>query len=253
MTHLYEDLIVPMIRRMINLEHLKFYLTLFRPDDRCMGAGELPDHLLNHLPHLRRFTFQLKSISGECTNHSGPPSRVLVQQSFAGKQYEQPVATVHNNAGPMNRNGCRVYSLPYDFDYFFDLNHCFHGGAFHKVRLVTMYDEHPFEDALFGIVSRDMPLLEHLKISNEHGQKDKQRSSTLLVFPRLECLHLLYAHDDYAELFLSKKRSSLPRLKSLRISDGLLRKIQVGLYSDSAHIDLDGKLARGGLKHFFIE
>ena len=153
-----------MIRPMIHLEDLQLYLILSRPGDRCLDVGQLSDHLLNHLSQLQRFTFQLQSISGECTRHSSPPSRVLNEPSFSGKQYEQVVAMVHKNGGCTNENVCRIYSLPYDFEYFFGLNHCFAGEPFEKVRLVTMRDDHPFEDALFAIVSRDMPLLEHLQI-----------------------------------------------------------------------------------------
>jgi hypothetical protein len=245
LTNLYEDLLVPMIRRMINLEDLKLDLILSRRGDRCMDAGKLSDHLLDHLSQLRRFTFDMRSLSGECTNHSSPPSSVLNQQSFCGKRYEQAVAMVHENAGCMNENVCRIYSLPYDFEYFFDLNHRFGGGPFQKVRLVTMCDEHPFEEALFRLISRDMPLLEQLMIMNDVPPKNKRCSLTPLVFARLEKVDLEGAHDDYAELFLSKRRSFSPRLKSLRIGDELLRRMKTGLYSDSAHIDLDGVLVRG--------
>ena len=50
-----------MIRRMVNLEDLQLYLTLYQPGDGCMDAEELSDHLVNHLPQLRRFTFHIQS------------------------------------------------------------------------------------------------------------------------------------------------------------------------------------------------
>ena len=207
-----------MIRRMINLEDLKLDLILYRPGDRCMDAGKLSDHPLDHLSQLRWFTFHIESTEPKCSSLTSLPTSDDFRRNFVGSDDRPVVATVHNDPG-LWWHVCRIYSLPYDFEYFFGLNHCFAGGPFQKVRLVTMRDEHPFEDALFGIVSRGMPLLEHLQICNEHGQKDKQRSSTLLVFSRLERLDLLHAHDDYVELFLSKRRTSLPRLKSLHIGE----------------------------------
>jgi hypothetical protein len=48
-----------------------------------------------------------------------------------------------------NRGSCHVYSLPYQFDDFLFMGNCFHGGRFDKVRLLSMYDEHPFENKLF--------------------------------------------------------------------------------------------------------
>ena len=140
-----------------------------------------------------------------------------------------------------------------EFHSFFDLNHCFDGGPFKKVRLVTMRDRYPFDEALFRIISRDMSLFERLMIENEVPPRNKRCSSTPLVFARLESVDLARAHDDYVEFFLSKRRSSLPRLKSLRIGEQILQRIKAGLYSDSAHLNLDGVLVRGAWRHFCIE
>jgi hypothetical protein len=249
--HLYDYLIVPMIRRMVNLEDLQLYLTLYRPGDGCMDAEALSDHLLNHLPQLRRFTFHIQSTEPKCSGLTSLPTSEAFRRNFGGRDDRPVVATVHNDPG-LSWHVCRIYSLPYEFHYFFNLNHCFGGGPFQKVRLVTMRDRYPFDEALFRIISRDMPLLERLMIENEVPPRNKPCSPTPLVFARLESVDLARAHDDYVELFLSKRRSSLPRLKSVRIGEQILKRIKAGLYSDSAHINLDGVLVRGAWRHFFF-
>ena len=239
-----------MIRRMINLEDLKLYLILYRSDDRCMDAGELSDHLLNHLPQLRRFTFHIESSEPNCSSLPSLPTRDVFRGNFSGRDDRPVVATVHNDPG-LFRHVCRIYSLPYDFEYLFDLNHCFGGGSFQKVRLVTLRDRYPFEEALFRIISRDMPLLERLLIENKVPPKNDPCSPTPLVFARLESVDLAGAHDNYVGLFLSKKRWSLPRLKSLRVREKTLRRIKAGLYSDSTYINIESVLNRIPWRHSF--
>ena len=143
-----------------------------------------------------------------------------------------------------DRSTCRIYSIPYDFDYFHDLNNTFSGGPFKKVRFVTMKDEHPFENDLFRILSRDMPFLEQLEITNEYPQKHKDHSSTILTFPHLECLDVQYAHDDYVELFLLKMNSCSPRLSILQIRRKSIEKLRNHFNNDSSHFNIEDFFSR---------
>ena len=118
-----------MIRRMIHLEDLQLDLTVYRCHDRCVDAGELSDHLLNHLPQLRRFTFHIQSTEPACTSHSSLSTSEAFRRNFGGRDDRPVVATVHNDPG-WSWHVCHIYSLPYDFDYFFKLNHRFGGGPF---------------------------------------------------------------------------------------------------------------------------
>ena len=162
-----------------------------------------------------------------------------IQRSFIGRGYQQVASFVLTDTDK-NTGKCKIYSLPYDFEYFLDLDNSFSGGLFRKVRFLTMRDKHPFEDPLFRVISRDMPFLEHLKISNEHAQKDKQRSSTVFEFPHLKYLDLEYAHDDYAELFLLTRNTCLPRLSTLHIGHKSIRRLTNNFNSDSTHFNFHG-------------
>ena len=224
---------------MINLEELKLYLTVFRPNHGYIDGVQLSDHVLNHLPQLRRFTFNIRTDVPNNGRNSPLPTNEAIQRSFSGRGYQQVASFVDNDSKNVDGN-CRVYSLPYPFEYFLDLDNSFPGGLFQKVRFLTMDDEHPFEDAVFRKISHDMPFLEYLEISNEHPQKDKQRSSTVLVFPHLKHLDLRYAHDDYAELFLLKRNTCLLRLSTLLIVYESLRRIMNESYSDSRDFNIYG-------------
>jgi hypothetical protein len=52
-----------------------------------------------------------------------------------------------------------MYSLSYEFEYFYDLDNYFQGGMFHKVRYLTMDDDSTaFEHKLFQLISQDRML-----------------------------------------------------------------------------------------------
>ena len=223
---------------MINLERLKLHLTVYQPYAGYLDGVRLSDLLLNHLTQLRRFTFDIKTTTLNTIGDQPLPTNEVIQRSFTGKHYQQLAAVVYNGFSG-DASTCRIYSLPYDFDYFPNLDNSFPGDLFQKVRFLTMKDVHPFEDALFQVISHDMPYLEQLTITNKHPQKNKQCSSTILSFPRLERLDLQYAHDDYVELFLFTTKTSLPRLSILRIRNQSLHRLKSGFNGDSAHFSLD--------------
>ncbi|CAF1339121.1 unnamed protein product [Rotaria sordida] len=80
-----------------------------------------------------------------------------------------------------------------------------------------MNDIRPFEYQLFKKISENFPYLKELIICNREAQTDKQHSSTLIRFPHLILLNLVMTHVDYAEQFLSDKKTDLPCLLDLCI------------------------------------
>lgn len=180
---------------MINLEQLKLYLKICRLHGGYLDGVQLSDLFLNYLTQLRKFTFNIETSTSN-KMYDGPlPTNEAIQRSFTGKHFQQPFSAVYGGFNS-DHDTCRIYSLPYDFHYFLDLNNSFSGGQFQKVRFLTMRDQNPFEDALFWLISRDMPHLEQLQISNECPQTNKPCSSAMLTFPHLERLDLKYAHAD---------------------------------------------------------
>ena len=240
----FDNLIVPLIRRMVNLQQLKLYLSLLRGYNGYLDGVQLSDLILNHLKQLERFTFNIKTNSSNCIVDHPLPTNEVIQQSFTGKHFSEVISVVYDGY-TADTSTWRIYSMPYDFDYFHDLNNSFSGGSFKKVRFVTMKDKHPFENALFRVLSRDMPFLEQLEIWNDYPQKHKDdHSSTIMTFPHLERLDVQYAHDDYVELFLVKTNCFLPRLSILRIYDQSIRRLRSRFNNDSSHFNINDLFSR---------
>ena len=210
-TYGYDSLIVPLLCRMINLEQLTLYLSALRFDSTYIDGVQLYDQFLNYMSRLKTFKFNIRTrIFKYHQLELDLPSNGTIEQSFIGRNYRQVASYID----PIECK-CQIYSLPFDFKYFVELDNAFPGGKFHKVRHLTMHGTGPFEDELFQLVSEDFLNLEHLAVSNPYSQKDNRHESTSISFPNLRSLTLQYAHYDYVELFLQRKFTRLPHLFQL--------------------------------------
>ena len=227
---------------MINLEKLKLYLCVFRLNVTYIDGIQLYDHFLISMKQLKKFTFNINTQVYNGNVLVELPTNEDIQRSFIGRRYEQVSSYVHTIS--TNTEGkCHIYSLPYDFEYFHDLDNSFQGGRFHKVRYLKMLDLIPFEHQLFEIISQAFPFLEFLEISNMRSANEKQNSSTWITFPYLISLDLYSAPVDCAKQFLFRKNAHLPRLLYLSIKCESLRCITNNLTIDSTHFNF-GTLKR---------
>jgi len=225
---------------MINLEELKLYLSVERYDLTYIDGIQLYDQFLIYMTQLNKFTFSIKTEVRYRNIKVELPSNEDVQRSFNRRVYQEVASYVYTKSLTRIRK-CHIYTLPYEFEYFVDLDNSFQGGMFHKVRQLKMCDTIPFEHKLFKLISQDFPFLEFLHISNRKPQEDKQHSSTLIAFPYLTFLGLKYAHADYAELFLLEKNMHLPRLLNLSIKYKSLTTITNNFTNDANQFNF-GKL-----------
>ncbi|CAF4044574.1 unnamed protein product [Rotaria sordida] len=239
-TRHYDDLILPLLRRMINLEELKLYLTVVRSGSTYIDGIQLYEQFLIYMTQLKKFTFNITTIVSFRTVRLKLQSNEDIQRSFIGRGYQQVASYIYIHPKPFLSDGeCHIYSLAYGFEYFVKLNNSFQGGMFHKVRQLKMNDGIPFENKLFKVISQDFPFLEFLYISNDYPQKDNQHSSTLITFPYLKFLHLKWAHIDYAKLFLLKKNIHLSRLSNLSIEYKSLITITNNFTNDATQFNFD--------------
>ena len=113
----YDDLIVALLRRMINLEELKLYLSVDRSYSNYIDGIQLYDQFLIYMTQLKNFTFNIKTeISFEDMKFE-LQSNEDIQHSFIGRGY--PLVASYVNSNPFALDGaCYIYSLPYDFEYF---------------------------------------------------------------------------------------------------------------------------------------
>ncbi|CAF1139088.1 unnamed protein product [Adineta steineri] len=225
----FDEYIIPLLRRMIDLEELILFLTVIRTDSTLIDGVELYDEVLVHMLHLNKFIFNIYTGVFIEDNVIDVPSNEDIQNSFIGKEYGQVGSYVHfEPRKPTNRIidfekakavvKSHIYSLPYQFKSFLHLNNSFKGGMFVNVRCLIMTDSNPFEHEFFKIISDSFPFLKNLKISNLEPLKKKQHPATVISFPHLNLLNLIDAHDDYAERFLVDTNTHLPCLLDLCIT-----------------------------------
>jgi hypothetical protein len=223
---------------MINLEELQLCLVVGRIHSTYIDGIQLYSQFLIYMTQLNKFTFNIKTSVFNKKVRIELPSNEYIQRSFIGRGYQQVashVCTKYNTRG----GECRIYSLPYDFEYYFDLNNCFQGGMFHKVRQLEMDDRISIEYRLFQQIPHDFPFLEFLSIPNSYPMEDKQHSSTLITFPFLTFLDLQYAHVDYVELFLLRKNTHLPRLLNLSVEYKSLKRITNNFTKDAMDFNFE--------------
>ena len=226
--HNFDERVVPLLRRMINLEELILFLSVIRIDSTIIGGVELYDQVLMHMSRLNKFTFSINSGVLIKNNEIYVPSNEDIQQSFIRRGYGQVGSYVHfEPRKPLSESElgntkavvkCHTYSLPYQFENFFHLNNSFQGGMFVKVRCLTMTSIDHFEYELFKIISEDFPFLKELHIQNSYAKIKKKHPWPLIHFPHLNLLNLFEAHSYYAEQFLVDTKTHLPCLLDLTIT-----------------------------------
>ncbi len=247
----YDNLIIPLLRRMINLEELKLYLSILRVDSTYVDGIQLYDEILIYMPRLKKFYFSIESCVFNKNIKIDLPSNEDIQDSFIGRVYGSVGSSINLITIESGISRCHIYSLPYQFQQFLHLNNYFKGGMFDKVQFLLMIDLCPFEHNFFKMISQDFSFLKELHIRNNKSQKDKQQSSTLIIFPHLIGLDLSGAHVDYAEQFLFDKNTHLPRLAVLRISYTSLAMVTDNFTNDAARVNC-GKLKGLDISETFV-
>ncbi|CAF4888637.1 unnamed protein product [Rotaria socialis] len=205
-------------------------------DSNYVDGVHLYDEILIHMPRLNKFTFSIVSQTVNKNIKIDLPSNDNIQSSFIERGYNQ-VGSYADFNSTTNVGRCHVFSLPYRFEIFINLNNFFTGGIFNKVRCLFMNDTSSFEHELFALVSQAFPYLEKLYVYNFQAQKNKQHSSTLIVFSHLVKLILSAVHVDYAEQFLFEKNTRLPRLLELTIEYETLAIVTNNFTNDAARLN----------------
>ncbi|CAF0827637.1 unnamed protein product [Adineta steineri] len=238
-TRLYDPVIVPLLSRMINLEKLKLCLRVVRLNSNYIDGNQLYDQFLCSMPKLKRFTFDIKTTVQNQNADIELSSHEQIQRSFVGKFPQQVFAYVNSNSTKLVGE-CHFYSLPYDFEYLFNVNNSLQGDRFVKVqqlRMMDSIDSIDFTYELFQRVAQNFPFLKYLCIMNMCEMKSKSSGSVLLTFPYLTYLDLDIAHNDYIVLFILQNHAYLPRLSYLSIDEKPLKQITNNFTINSIHFN----------------
>ncbi|CAF3429032.1 unnamed protein product [Rotaria socialis] len=233
LTSFYDNQVVPLLCRMVNIEDLTLFLNVIRDDSTYIDGTHLYNDVLAFMPQLHKFTFSINTNVLNIDTNIVFLSNDDIQRSFIEKGNRHVGSYVHNRLARMGGQ-CHIFSLPYQFETYFLMCTDFQGGVFDTVRSMTMIDSYPFEHELFKRVSQHFPFLRSLTLVNSFTQKNKQHSSTFIIFPHLEELDITLACVDYAEQFLFEKNTRLPRFLELYIGYETLAMVTNNFTNDLA-------------------
>ena len=161
-TFVYDELIVSLLHRMVNLEKLDLYLKIDRNKEFISG-NDLKENIINYLSRLKKFTFNihlfthisnqinlLLNESIQCTFKDFKDNRIISCVDFFQERYHYS----------------HIYSYPYRMNYYENISSNFPGGLFKYVSKVSLFDERSFEYEFFLKIAQSFPFMKKLIVNN---------------------------------------------------------------------------------------
>ncbi|CAF3733526.1 unnamed protein product, partial [Rotaria sordida] len=93
-TVVYDNLIIPLLQRMINLEELRLFLSITRTDSNYIDGTELYNSILIYMPRLNKFTFNIDTCIIKKNIEIPLSSNEDIQRSFIRTKYGPVVSYV---------------------------------------------------------------------------------------------------------------------------------------------------------------
>ena len=248
----YDELVVPLLQRMSNLEELQLHIVTIS-DEKIIDGNDLKKNILNYMPQLNHFGFNILS-HVPFDNLDYLPSNADIQKTL-----NDLIMSRIDFFPSISRGQCHIYSYPYKIPYYNYVTNNFPGGLFKHVYEVSLHDERPFEHEFFLRIAQSFPLMKKLTLYNKESQKNKQcygskrndPDLSLVKYPHLTELYLDASHDDYVEQFFLDTKMSLSNNISLHISYESLQRVTNHFTREATRINC-GKVAHlymfGGFK-----
>ncbi|CAF1435759.1 unnamed protein product [Rotaria sordida] len=233
----YDELIVPLLHRMSNLEELTLDLRIL--NRKTFVDGNNLKDIIDHMIQLKQFTFNIHSTI-TLNNQINLPFNENIQNSFKEFKHNQIICCV-NYFSETVKGQCRIYSCPYISKEYTNITNNFPGGLFECVRQISLYDEHPFEHEFFLRIAQSFPLMKKLTLVNKKAQKNKSKDDhqnlTIAKYPHLKDIDLYQAHEDYIEQFLLNTKTCLLYNVELVTDHQLLEKVTHNFRRDATRIN----------------
>jgi ferredoxin-like protein FixX len=199
---------------MVNLEKLDLQLDCER--ETFIDGNDLKTNIINYLLQLKTFTFNIM-LTNYSNNQTNLPSNEDIQETFKDFKYNQVISCV-DYFQDSRYSQCHVYSYPYKSIYYHKITNNFPGRLFECVRIVSLFDERPFEHEFFLRIQKSFPFMKKLDVTNYKAQKDKQcrklenenENLSIIEYHHLTELCLTKVHEDYLEEFLLDTKTCLP-------------------------------------------
>ncbi len=229
-TAAYEELILPFLHRMLNLEKLDLSIPVW-VEKTFIDGNDLKTNVINHMSRLNTFTFNIRSTS-LLYKQVNFPSNDDIQHTVRDFKNNHIISCVDYFSEA--RNGyCHIYSYPYKLEFYKNVTNNFPSRIFECVCEVSLFDERPFEHEFFLRIAQSFPWLKKLTVVNRKRQNNKlfktskndNQDLLIIKYPRLTELILFNTHIDYVEQFLFSTKTCLPYHLCLRVDYGRAKKI----------------------------
>ena len=217
---MYSLILVPLFQRMENLEELSLYFV--NRHGSIIDGTNLRSNIINHMTKLKKFTFNIRSAIS-LDSEFNLPSNEDIRKTFENFDNNQTTSYV-DCFRKFNLFYCQIYSHPYRWTFYHNITNNFPGGLFKCVRVVSLYDEHPFEHQFFLRISKSFPFMKKLILRNNEAQKTDYLHWTIIKYPHLTEINLAEAHDDYVDQFLNNTKTCLLNNVHLRVRYNSLEK-----------------------------
>jgi len=235
----YDAKVVPLLRRMCNLEELTLNLEIHDPATFVDGT-HLHNEILIHMPRLQTFTFHIitKIVSQNLVRLSNDD----IHRTFINTGHEQVGYIVNYFDDRFPRCICHIFSLPFPFDRLDMISNQFPSMIFNNVTMLMLLDCTPFEHEFFVRIARSFPSLNYLRIfnnkSNAHqSDLDNNESYPIIEYPHLTILEIRLSHICYIEQFLHESKTRLPRLMRLIMNYNELQTVTENFTRDATRLN----------------
>lgn len=210
-----------LLQRMSQLEKLTLYIRL-RDRTTFFDGTDLHHRILSHLSQLHTFIFYI-STEIDIDDSVYRLSDENIQQTFTNIDYNQTSCTVDYYC--KTKAICHVFSLPFLFDHLEKITNKFPTMIFDHVYFLTVTDGIPFNHRFFIRIAKAFPLLKYLSIFNYMSplcsynsyEADKIQHYSIIEYPNLVSLDVMYANNYYIEQFLLDTKTYAPRLTGMEV------------------------------------
>ncbi|CAF1119132.1 unnamed protein product [Rotaria sordida] len=219
-TKAYRSRILPLLRRMPNLNSLTLHLNI--KQSKVIDGIHLNEKILRHMLHLNTFIFNICAIvlTSEINHFLSTND---IENTFINWKYSPVICCVDHLSDRYTYS--HIYSAPFKMNCFMYLTNSFHDHHLEYVIDLVLYDTNPFEHEFFEWISQGFPLLKHLTVNNLTPQKQKYQIESVndkQIFSKISYLHLVRlkltdAHINYADQFLRDQNAYVPCLHALTI------------------------------------
>jgi hypothetical protein len=237
-TFYFDRLVIPLLRRMKHLEKLTLYLridTLYGLKEKkklFLDGKYLDNEILIYMSQLRSLIFYISieiginDLPGKCP--------VDILETFGKMKYGE-VACILDKLNKF-KSAYHVYSLPFRFTRLGTISNHFPNILFDTVTHLYVTDVVAMKHEFFIQISRCFPVLKHFSLKNEEMQSsnaDQNLSHSVIEYPHLVSLHIMYVAKDYLVQFLLETKSYLPCLTELKVSYYQLKFVTMNFTRDT--------------------